>query len=82
MEKITLHQEEDYQTMLSVMKKRRAVKNYDPHFRIDRAEIAGLLKAATLAPSEGNLQSWRFLVIDSAKEKQKLFPIAFQQNGF
>ncbi|MEC0204602.1 nitroreductase family protein [Paenibacillus lautus] len=37
------------------------------------------LRQATLAPSAANLQLWRFLVIDSPELKQKLLPIAFNQ---
>nr|WP_231373281.1 nitroreductase family protein [Bacillus sp. 37MA] len=38
-----------------------------------------ILEQATLAPSSSNLQPWRFLVIDTPELKQKLLPIAFNQ---
>ncbi|ETT65684.1 NAD(P)H nitroreductase [Paenibacillus sp. FSL H8-457] len=37
------------------------------------------MRQATLAPSAANLQPWRFLVIDSPELKQKLLPIASNQ---
>jgi nitroreductase len=46
---------------------------------IPREELTEMLELATMAPSSSNMQSWRFLVIDSPELKQKLLPIAFNQ---
>ncbi|MBD2844890.1 nitroreductase family protein [Paenibacillus sp. IB182496] len=62
-----------------VVRARRSVRAYDPAFKISREELKDLLAEATLAPSSSNLQPWRFLVIDEAPLKQKLLPIAFNQ---
>jgi nitroreductase len=63
----------------SVMKERRSVRKYDPSFTISQEEMKELLGEAMLAPSSANMQPWRFLVIDSAEEKQRLLPIANNQ---
>ncbi|QYR23823.1 nitroreductase family protein [Paenibacillus sp. sptzw28] len=62
-----------------VIQERRSVRAYDPSVKISREEITEMLEQATLAPSSSNLQPWRFLVIDSPELKQKLHPIAFNQ---
>lgn len=67
------------QLFLNVIQGRRSVRKYDPEAKISQEEITELLQLATLAPSGANLQPWRFLVIDSPELKQKLLPIAFNQ---
>jgi len=64
---------------LDVITERRSVRHYDPSVKITRDEITEMLKEATLAPSSSNLQPWRFLVIDDQEWKEKLLPIAFNQ---
>ncbi|MGG4495766.1 nitroreductase family protein [Brevibacillus reuszeri] len=64
---------------LDVITERRSVRHYDPSVKISRDEIKEMLKEATLAPSSSNLQPWRFLVIDDQELKEKLLPIAFNQ---
>lgn len=67
------------QPFFDVIHGRRAVRNYKPDVKISKDEITEMLQEATRAPSGGNLQSWRFLVFDSLEQKQKLFPIAYNQ---
>jgi nitroreductase len=69
----------DQQHFFDVIKERRSVRSYDPEVKISREELSEILQQATLAPSGANLQPWRFLVIDSQELKQKLLPIAFNQ---
>ncbi|WP_339146751.1 MULTISPECIES: nitroreductase family protein [unclassified Sutcliffiella] len=64
---------------LTVAKERRSVRQYDPAFKMDKSEILEILEIATLAPSSSNLQPWRFLVIEDQKEKERLLPIANNQ---
>jgi nitroreductase len=66
-------------SFFDVIKERRSVRAYDPAVKISREEMTEMLEEATLAPSSSNLQPWRFLVIDSLELKQKLLPIAFNQ---
>ncbi|MCP1311495.1 nitroreductase family protein [Paenibacillus tyrfis] len=69
----------EQQLFFDVIRERRSVRGYDPEVKISREELTEILRQATLAPSAANLQPWRFLVIDSPELKQKLLPIAFNQ---
>ncbi len=69
----------EQQTFFDVIRERRSVRTYDPSVQISREEMTEILEQATLAPSSSNLQPWRFLVIDTPELKQKLLPIAFNQ---
>jgi nitroreductase len=76
-----LHSSQTLQQPLfyDVIRERRSVRHYDAEAKISREDLNELLQQASLAPSAANLQPWRFLVIDSPKLKQKLYPIAFNQ---
>lgn len=69
----------EQQQFFNVIQDRRSVRSYDPQAKISREEMNEILQQATLAPSAANLQPWRFLVIDSQELKQKLLPIASDQ---
>ncbi|MEH7501210.1 nitroreductase family protein [Neobacillus drentensis] len=69
----------EQQTFVDVVRERRSVRAYDSTVRISREEMTEILELATLAPSSSNLQPWRFLVIDKPELKDKLLPIAFNQ---
>jgi len=59
-------------TVLEAIAHRRTVSRFDPEGPLDDATIALILQAATFAPSEGNLQPWRFLVVRSQANRKKL----------
>lgn len=63
----------------TVAKERRSVRHYDPSFQLSEEEIRELLEIAIQAPSSSNLQPWRFLVITNQETKEKLLPIANNQ---
>src|SRR6476620_10873211 len=67
------------QMFLDVIQARRSVRTYDPTMQTSREKMTEMLELATLAPSSSNLQPWRFLVIDKPELKQKLLPIAYNQ---
>jgi nitroreductase len=69
----------EQQMFLDVIRERRSVRAYDPSVKISREEMTEILELATLAPSSSNLQPWRFLIIDKPELKEKLLPIAFNQ---
>lgn len=69
----------EQQTFIEVVRERRSVRAYDPTVQISHKEMTEILELATLAPSSSNLQPWRFLVIDKPELKNKLLPIAFNQ---
>ncbi|KIL35760.1 NAD(P)H nitroreductase [Cohnella kolymensis] len=67
------------ETFSDVIRERHSVRSYDSKFKISRDDMKALLAEAMLAPSSSNLQPWRFLVIDEQPLKEKLFPIANNQ---
>jgi nitroreductase len=69
----------EQQMFLDVIRERRSVRTFDPSVLISREEMTEILELATLAPSSSNLQPWRFLVIDKPELKEKLLPIAYNQ---
>lgn len=64
---------------LRVISERHAVKKYETGVQMPEADLQTILKAASEAPSAWNLQHWKFLVIESEADKQKLLPIAYNQ---
>ncbi|KGE19241.1 nitroreductase family protein [Paenibacillus wynnii] len=62
-----------------VIRDRHSVRKYDPSWKISDEEIKELLGEAILAPSSSNLQPWRFIVITDQDLKEKLLPIAYNQ---
>lgn len=58
---------------------RTSANNYDPTRQLSDDEITELVKLATLSPSAFNLQNWRFVAIRTAEAKQKLLPLAYNQ---
>jgi nitroreductase len=62
-----------------VIRGRHSIRSYDPSYQMTEEEIRGLLEDAILAPSSSNLQPWRFLVIQDQAQKEKLLPIANNQ---
>ena len=51
------------------IRRRRMVRAYDPDRPVPRDEVDGLLDLAIRAPSAGFTQGWRFLVLDTAAER-------------
>ncbi|MCL2113104.1 MAG: nitroreductase family protein [Streptococcaceae bacterium] len=54
---------------------RKSIRLYDENFKISHEEMLQLIQEATAAPSSVNMQSWRFVVIESKEEKEKLKPL-------
>lgn len=50
---------------------RRSIRRYQPR-RVERALLERILTAAVWAPSAHNRQPWRFCVVDSPAEKERL----------
>ncbi|MCX8007520.1 MAG: nitroreductase family protein [Coriobacteriia bacterium] len=55
-----------------VIAKRRSVRHFNAKLTVSDEDIRALLDAATLAPSAGNIQPWRFVVVRSAEARQRL----------
>jgi nitroreductase len=58
---------------------RRDVRRFDPDRTLPEATLRQILTLAILAPSGYNLQPWRFLIVRSNKNLQKLRRCAFGQ---
>lgn len=54
---------------------RHSVREFDKDYKIDREEMLQILEEATKAPSSVNLQPWRFVIVESDEDKDKLRPI-------
>lgn len=58
---------------------RRAVKNFDPEYKISGEQQAELLDLAMQAPTAFNLQHWRFVVVDDMELRKKIRAVAWDQ---
>lgn len=67
------------QAFADLIEARRSVRHYDASYQIPKDELKAILADAVRAPSSSNMQPWRFLVIDDEAQKQKLLPIANNQ---
>ena len=61
--------------VLEAIKTRRSVRKYRPE-PIPEGDLKKIMKAAQLAPSAGNKQPWRFVVVRDPETKKKLGEIA------
>lgn len=54
---------------------RKSIRVYDEKVKISHEEMLEMIQKATIAPSSVNMQPWRFVVVESLEEKQKLKPL-------
>lgn len=59
--------------------RRRATRHFDPARPLADETLKAILHLATLAPSSMNLQAWRFVVVRSERNRQRLKGCAFGQ---
>ena len=57
--------------LFEVIEKRRSIRNYKPD-PIPEEHLKKILEAARLAPSGGNRQPWRFIVVRDPERKEAL----------
>ena len=62
--------------VLDAIKNRRSVRAYKPE-PIPRDVLSTIIEAGNQAPSGGNLQPWRFVVVEDSEFKRKLRQAAF-----
>jgi nitroreductase len=62
-----------------VILSRHSVRKYDSNAKISEQDLQEILELAASAPSSWNLQHWRFLVIRDQESKQRLLPLAYNQ---
>ncbi|NMH74171.1 nitroreductase family protein [Bacillus sp. RO2] len=63
---------------IQTMKERHSVRKYT-QYDMPQKDLQDILEATITAPSSWNLQHWKFLVIQSNSQKEKLLPIAYNQ---
>ena len=54
------------------IKKRRAIKAFDPEHRLTAEEERKLFEATILAPTSFNIQHWRFVVVRAPELRAKI----------
>ncbi|WP_035054239.1 nitroreductase family protein [Carnobacterium pleistocenium] len=54
---------------------RKSIRVYDESVKISNKEMLEMIQKSTIAPSSVNMQPWRFVVVESPEEKQKLKPL-------
>lgn len=64
--------------ILDLIKSRRTIKNFQPKF-VSWENVSRILEAARHAPSSGNLQNWKFIVVFEQDQKQQLAGLCYQQ---
>ena len=65
--------------ILEAIRMRRSIRKFDASRDVDDGVLSEVLEAATWAPSAGNAQPWRFLVVRASELKQKLATAALGQ---
>ena len=64
--------------VVELIKSRRTVKQFLPKF-VDWDKISKVVDAGRHAPSSGNIQNWKFIVILEPEIKQKVAQASFEQ---
>ena len=54
---------------------RKSILAYDETVKISHEEMLAMIQEATTAPSSVNFQPWRFVVVESAEQKELLKPL-------
>ena len=55
-----------------VIAKRRSVRHFNTKLAVSDEDVRALLEAAVTAPTAGNIQPWRFVVVRSAEARERL----------
>ena len=54
------------------IRKRRSVRHFNTKLSVSDEDVSALLEAAIAAPTAGNIQPWRFVVVRSADVRERL----------
>ena len=65
--------------ILDIIKERRTTEDFLPKY-VDWDKISRVIDAARHAPSSGNIQNWKFIVVQSPEKKRLLAEAAFGQH--
>lgn len=66
-------------SLLENLQWRYATKKYDPAKKVAKEDVDKIVEAARLAPTSSGLQQFRVLVISDQQLKEKIVPIAWDQ---
>jgi nitroreductase len=66
-------------TAIEAIRRRRAIRRFDPARSVSDDLLRQILHLATLAPSAFNLQPWRFIVVRDERNRRMLRSCAFNQ---
>lgn len=55
-----------------VLARRRSVRHFNTKLAVSDADVKALLQAAVGAPTAGNIQPWRFVVLRSLESRERL----------
>ena len=66
--------------VIESIKERRSIRFYESR-GISRDILEAAIEAGNWAPTGGNLQPWRFVVVEDASFRQKLYDIAMPKYG-
>ena len=51
---------------------RRAIKKFDPNYKMSSDDVDSLMKLAILSPTSYNQQNWRFVTVTDQSIKEKI----------
>jgi nitroreductase len=64
--------------LLDIIKKRRSIRKFK-NVLIEKDKLVKVLEAAHWAPTAGNLQSWKFIIVKDKKAREQVAEAAFNQ---
>jgi len=66
--------------LLDAIKGRRSIRDFDPDGEVSPEIVDRLLEAAVWAPSAGNVEPWRFIVVRDPSVRRALAAVAYGQS--
>ncbi len=64
---------------ITAIEQRRAIKHFDPDFKLTDEEIEKLLSLTILSPTAFNIQHWRFVNVKDPALRKQIRPLAWDQ---
>jgi nitroreductase len=65
--------------IIEAIETRRAVKSFDPAYKMPQADEKRLLELAMLSPTAFNIQHWRFVLVKDQELRQKIRAVSWGQ---
>ena len=69
----------DSSEFLAFLEARQSVREYDTGTGVTDEEVAAILKAASSAPSAGNLEAWDVVLVRAEDQREALAGAAYDQ---